>query len=257
VIFTNGFPSEFIIWATSFISDPGGRRGAELPYTATRSQVDYWSETLPFPTGAMRGLGAPSNNFAMESAIDELCRQQKLDPLSFRLANLPQEQSRLRDCLEEVGRLSKWQETPENRVLGLAVGNYKNVTFVAVVVELRRIEDKNWRIHHVYLAHDCGLIINSDLVKTQIEGNIIWGISMAFEERSKFKNRHLVAQNFDNYSVARIQRTPEITIALVNNKEAFGPTGAGEAAMMPLPAAIANAYSRALERRLTELPLPS
>jgi CO/xanthine dehydrogenase Mo-binding subunit len=203
------------------------------------------------PTGAWRGLGAAPNTFAVESAVDELAALAGADPIAFRVqhADFP----RLEKVLDSVRALSGWDRHPGGeRALGVAAAAYKQVTFVAIVAEVTR-RDGRPAVTHLWCAHDCGLVVNPDQVRAQIEGNLIWGIGMALTESYELKNGIAATDNFHSYRIPRQRQTPDIDIQLVASSEA--PTGAGEAAFAPAAAAVANALAALDGSRTRRLPL--
>ncbi len=248
--------SQALKWVLSFIPDFGGTRGAKIPYDIPNQEILHWNRPLPVPTGAWRGLGASTNGFAIESAMDELAGLAGADPLDFRLSHLSGEQSRLKGVLRAVAEKAGWGNPRREGIgRGLACGAYLDKTFVAVVAEVS-LDEKAGRIvlERLVCAHDCGLVINPDTVEAQIEGNLVWGWGMALKENLFLKDGRMNAGNFHQYSLPRCDETPEVEIVLVEDKD-IPPTGVGEPAIMPTPAAIANAVADASGKRLTRLPI--
>ena len=101
------------------------------------------------------------------------------------------------------------------------------------------------------LSHDCGLIINPDGLKNQIEGNIIQGISRALMEEVKFDASGIKTLDWSSYPVIRFPKIPEIDIVLINHPE-MPALGGGEPSSAPIAAAIANAIFDATGVRLRE-----
>ncbi|MCG8521495.1 MAG: molybdopterin-dependent oxidoreductase, partial [Pseudomonadales bacterium] len=256
VIFSNSIKSDMVLWATSFINDPGSVRGAIPPYVMENRLIDMGGQILPLPTGAMRGLSAPVNAFAIESMMDELAHSGDMDPLQFRMKQLKNQHPRLQEVLTKVTAAANWnRKMPEHYGKGLACGIYKDFAFTAAVVEVYVDPNtKDIQVRKVYCAQDCGLIINPNSVKAQIEGNIIWGLSMALKEKLELQDGKLAALNFDGYDLPRMKDSPEIEIILVDRPEE-APAGSGEPTIMPIPAAVANAVFSATGKRLTDLPL--
>lgn len=258
VIFGPGAASSKLMkWVTSFVADRGGSRGSLPPYDFLNQTIAYWDESLPVPTGPWRALGASVNAFAVESTMDELARMAKQDPLEFRLAHLKKEKhQRLKGVLQAVAKLSDWGKTlPDNVGRGIACGIYNKKTLVAVVAQVRlNRKTGKIRLEKLYCAHDCGRVINPDSVKAQVEGNLIWGASMALVENLLLKDGKMEAVNFHQYPILRLSDAPDIEVVLVENP-VHPPSGAGEPALMPTPAAIANAISSVAGKRITSLPI--
>jgi CO/xanthine dehydrogenase Mo-binding subunit len=256
IIFTSALIPESLHWLLDFPSDPGTMRNARPPYAFANRRLRFSDVRIPIVTGAWRGLGAAPNAFAVESAMDELAALAGADPLAFRLEHVPAEQPRLRRVLERVGALSGWGEpSPPGLGRGVACAIYKDATYVAVVAEVEASRPEGpFRIRRVFCAHDCGRVVSPGQVRAQIEGNVAWGCSMALHERVVAHAGAPAAQNFDSYPVLRMSEMPEIEIDLVESA-GTRPSGAGESALVPTPAAIANALYAATGSRSRRLPL--
>jgi CO/xanthine dehydrogenase Mo-binding subunit len=108
-------------------------------------------------------------------------------------------------------------------------------------------------VRRVTLAHDCGLIVNPDGVKNQVEGNIVQGVSRALFEEVTFDGNGVTSLDWKDYPILRFPDVPDLDIVLVNRPE-MDSLGAGELATVPVPAAIANAIFDATGIRLREVP---
>jgi len=255
VIFNPLLLSKTLQWGTSFVTDFGGTRGALNPYTFANKELHFWDETLPVPCGAWRGLGATTNTYAIETAIDQLAKLADKDPLSFRLENLGAKSLRLQAVLKLAAAKGGWgQKLPPNWGHGIAAMAYKDKTFVAVMA-IVSIKDKFIKVEKLICAHDCGLIISRDSVKSQIEGNLIWGLGMATKEQLEVRDGKFGGKNFDSYPILRAHEIPEIETHLIEDKT-IAPSGAGEAAIAPTPAAICNAIFSITGNVIDSLPIP-
>jgi isoquinoline 1-oxidoreductase subunit beta len=260
IIFTNAVVPTWLQKLTDFVGDDGVARGAAMPYSARRKQIEYDLVRLPVFTGPWRGLGAAPNNFAIESAIDECARVAKIDTIEFRLKHI--EDKRLAKVLHRVGQISSWKNSvvsePEQQgeykvALGVACGIYKNASYVAVVAEVHLNEaTKNVVIKRVWCVHDCGQLINPDQVRAQCEGNIIWGLSMVLHDALPVENGKMGAQSFAQAPIPRFSEIPTMQIDLID--DGHPPTGAGETAVIACGAAIANAIRTMTGKRISRLP---
>jgi CO/xanthine dehydrogenase Mo-binding subunit len=178
-----------------------------------------------------------------------------MDPLVFRLKNLPTTEKRLVKVFNRVAAMAKWgRELPEGVGLGIAGAIYKGESYAAVVAEVSiDATDKNLRVNKVWCAQDCGLIINPDQVENQIAGNIIWGCSLALKEQITFAAGQVEQSNFDDYEILRHNEAPEMEIGLIVSDEK--PTGVGETALAPVAPAITNAIFAATGKRVRQLPI--
>ncbi|MGO1118481.1 molybdopterin cofactor-binding domain-containing protein [Rhodovibrionaceae bacterium A322] len=243
----------------SFMADKGTARGAVIPYTVGKQRIRYSDLRSDVPTGAWRGLGAAPNTFAIESMMDELALLAGKDPLAFRLQHLSETdgtKGRLAAVVSRVGQLSGWGRPLEKgQGLGVACAIYKEQTPVAVVARVNLDEQRqDIRVDRLWCVQDSGRVINPDQVKNQVEGNLIWGCSMALKEQLTFSNGQAEQVNFDSYQLLRHSEAPRIEVELMQRPEA-PPSGVGESAFAPSVAAIANAVSAASGVRQRHLPL--
>jgi isoquinoline 1-oxidoreductase beta subunit len=241
-------PLQFI-----FGADLGAWRGARLPYAIEHLEVTAARTTLPVKTGSWRGLGLLANVFAVESFIDELAHAAGRDPLAFRLANLPADETgaRLRKVLETAAERGGWgQPAPAGRARGIAL-TLDARTAVAHVVELS-MEQGRPRVHRVSAAVDPGLVINPDGAAAQSEGAIAMGLSAALFERITIADGAITAGNFNSYPLLTMADAPEIDVVMISSGEQ--PFGMGEPPMGPIAAAVANAIFALTGERRRELP---
>jgi isoquinoline 1-oxidoreductase subunit beta len=202
--------------------------------------------------GNWRGVGASRNAFIIESVIDDLAHAAKRDPLEYRrslLANNP----RALAVLEIVARTSRWG-TPMPPGSGRGLAFLEDFgSLLALVAEV--IVDRSGRVRVIRLvsAIDCGLAVNPDIVKAQIEGGIVYGLSAALYGRITVANGRVQQSNFDDCPVVRMRETPPIDVHLVPSTEA--PGGVGEPGTAILFPALTNAIFAATGKRLFELPI--
>ncbi|MGH9436562.1 MAG: molybdopterin cofactor-binding domain-containing protein [Terriglobia bacterium] len=111
------------------------------------------------------------------------------------------------------------------------------------------------KVDRVVVAHDCGLVINPDGLRNQIEGNIIQSISRTLHEEVTFDTAHVTSRDWQVYPILRFQEIPDrIDIVLVNNAPEYPSTGAGEPSTCPTAAVIGNAVFDAIGVRLRQTP---
>ena len=108
-------------------------------------------------------------------------------------------------------------------------------------------------VKKVTLGHDCGLIVNPDGLKNQIEGNVLQAVSRALLEEVKFDSTGQKNLDWDSYPVIRFEQTPDIDIVLIPRQE-MQPLGGGEPSIVPVTAAIANAIFDATGARMRQVP---
>ena len=110
-------------------------------------------------------------------------------------------------------------------------------------------------MRRVTVAHDCGQIINPIGLQHTLEGNVIQGISRAIWEEVKYDNKAVTSVDWLTYPILDITETPERVDVVALDHPDLPPTGAGEATMRPLAAAIANAVFDATGVRIRRAPL--
>src|SRR5262249_10549205 len=152
-------------------------------------------QSSPLRTSSFRGLGLPQNSFANESFMDELALAANADPVEFRLKHLSD--PRAIAVVQAVARLAKWTGRSKRDGVaangsvygcGVAFVQYEGTeAYVAAIVDVDvDVSRHSIRVTCVYVAHDCGLIVNPDGLCNQIEGNVIQSTSRAFKEAVKF-----------------------------------------------------------------------
>ena len=215
----------------------------------------------PLRTSHMRDPIGPQVHFAVESFMDELAYAINTDPVAFRLKYLkdPRDIAVVKAASEKAG----WQPRTGARKqmkgdiatgMGLAYSQRAG-TRVAVVSEV----EVNTKTGHVWckrftVAHDCGQIINPDLLRMTIEGNLVQGSSRAIWEETKFDDKGVTSVDWLSYPIIDMKDAPEaIDVILIDHPE-IEPTGGGEPSMRPVAAAVANAIFDATGVRLRQAP---
>jgi CO/xanthine dehydrogenase Mo-binding subunit len=255
VIFTSAAMGPGLQLATSFVADPGVARGSIPPYAADATRVEFEDVRLPVKTGPWRGLGAAANHWAVETAIDALARAKGIDPLDMRLKSIAPEYARLSTVLTAAAEMAGWKtrvKDSSDEGWGLACGIYKEMSYAAAVARVTRTE-AGYRVTRLWCAHDCGLIVNPDQVRAQVEGNLIWGIGMALKEELLVDDGRILPESFFDYPLPVLSDVPEIEIRLVEG--AAAPTGAGETAIVCGAAAVTNAIAAMTGRTVKALPV--
>jgi nicotinate dehydrogenase subunit B len=219
------------------------------------------ADETPLRTGYLRAPGDVARSFASESFMDEIAADLRIDPVQFRMRYL-EANKRGADALIAVTKQARWQERPSpapasagSKAMGrgVAISNRADAICGAVAeVEVDKATGQV-TVKRFTLSHDCGLIINPDGLKNQIEGNIIQGVSRALMEEVKFDGSGIKTLDWSTYPVIRFPDVPEIEIVLINRPE-MPALGGGEPSSAPIAAAIANAIFDATGVRLREAP---
>ena len=233
----------------------GGDRNAATNYALPNSRVLMrWLSEMPLRSSSLRSLGATANTFANESFIDEMAVAAGSDPLAFRLRSL--DDPRARAVVAAAAERAGWGATlPPGEGLGLAFARYENdEAYVATVAHVRvDAATGAVRLLRVVVAHDCGLIINPDGLRNQIEGNVIQGASRALKEEVLFADAETTSLDWSAYPILTFSETPEIETVLIDHPEEKA-VGAGEPTTITLAPAIGNAIYAATGARIRDVP---
>jgi len=236
--------------------DPDTIDGAEQPpYALPNILVEYVNHEPPqIPTAFWRGVGPTHNIFVVESFIDELAFAAKKDPGAYRLglldANL-RAKGVLQLALDKAGWGAK---LPARQGRGVSV-QFAFGTFMAQVVDVEVAAGGDVRVKRVVCAVDCGVVVNPDTVRAQIQSAVIFGISAALYGQITFRNGRVEQSNFHDYRPLRINEAPAIDIHIVKSSEL--PGGMGEPGTSCLAPALTNAIFAATGNRLRKLPVDS
>jgi CO/xanthine dehydrogenase Mo-binding subunit len=229
------------------------REGAiRMPYVIPNVQVDLAEWNPGVPVSIWRSVGHSYTCFVIESFIDELAVAAGEDPAAFRQQHLrdsPRHLAVLALVLEKSG----WRGTlPPGRRRGLAIQEAFG-SVVAEVAEVSVNRDGAIRVHRVTCAVDCGTAINPDIVRQQMEGGILFGLSAALYGEITIEDGAVRESNFHDYRLLRLADSPDIDVHIVPSSEP--PSGVGEPGVPPIAPAVANAVFAATGQRLRTLPL--
>jgi isoquinoline 1-oxidoreductase subunit beta len=239
VMFTNGVD----FFTTTGAADP--------PYAFENFKLESTNFESGVPTMVWRSVGNSHTEFARESAIDELAIAAGRDPVDVRRELLADSPRTLR-ALELAAEAAGWGSAlPDGRARGITCSSFlshcSNVTQVSL--------DARGRVHvdRIVFALDCGITINPDLVRAQVEGGLLFGLSAAaWGEVVLGDHGEIVTQNFDRYPIVRMRSAPLIEIHLIESTES--PTGVGEVSVPSVAPALANAIAALTGTRIRRLP---
>lgn len=225
---------------------------SDLPYAIPNMAVDLHSPVVPVPVQWWRAVGSTHTAFSTETFIDELALAAGKDPVDYRLGLLGDHPRHAR-VLQLAAEKGGWgAAAPEGQFRGIAVHESFN-TRVAQVADVSVDDNGGWKVHRVVIAVDCGMAINPDNVRAQMEGGMGFGLSAAMGEAITFDEGRVVEGNYDGYPVLRINQMPKVDVHIV--KSDAPPTGVGEPATPVIAPTVAVALHRATGQRLRKLPL--
>ena len=245
----------------------GGERNARTTYVLPSERVtSHPVPAFPIRTSSLRGLGSPQNSFANESFVDELATASSIDPVELRQKHLtdPRALAVIDAAAKRVGWTRRTSAPAKASAIstgvlkgrGFAYVQYdRTEAYVAAIADVEVTPNTGVvRVRRVTVAHDCGLIVNPDGLRNQIEGNVIQAISRTLKEAVKFDTTHVTSVDWAGYPILRFTEIPDaIDIELIDRPDQPS-VGAGEAAMSPIAPAIANAIFDATGVRMREVP---
>ncbi|HEY2017461.1 MAG TPA: molybdopterin cofactor-binding domain-containing protein [Bryobacteraceae bacterium] len=236
---------------------------ADPPYAATNVRVMAHSlKDTPLRLSNLRAPGKIANVFAVESFTDELAAAAGVDAAEFRRRGLSD--PRALAVLERALAMIEWQPRPSPNPRqagdllvgrGVAYMRYKQAeNYVALAMEVA-VDRNTGRIavRRVTCAHDCGLIVNPDGLRNQVEGNIMQTLSRTLHEEVTFDRSRVTSLDWVKYPVLTFPEAPAIEVALIDHPDQPS-YGAGEAASAPVAGALANAIFDATGVRLRTVP---
>ncbi len=240
-----------VAWA--FVNVNGGAAALFPPYRVADRKVGNVLSRSPLPQGSYRALAANANNFARESAIDELAVALGIDPLELRERNL--EDERLRVVLRRATARAGWagRRSGAGHGHGLAVGLEKNAR-VATVAEVTVSGDRRLHVDRLVTALEAGAMVNPDNLRSQVEGAQVMALGGALFEAVRFDRGVVLNPRLSQYRVPRFSDLPRIEVELVDAPDRPS-SGAGETPMIAVAPALANAIFDASGVRLRSLPL--
>jgi len=231
--------------------DAAAVAGAVPPYGIANVAVDHVPADIGIATGYWRGAAHSYTGFFTESFIDELARTLAMEPLSFRIALLTGN-PRLVRALTTAASIGGWDGGPRGSGMGLACHSAFG-SHVATLVEVEVTREQKLRVLRAVCAVDCGRIVNPEIVKQQIEGGLIHGISAATGKPLEIVRGLPTAQTIGAYGLPILRDSPEVSVELIDSDEE--PGGVTELAVPTAAPAVANAYFSLTGRRVRTLPI--
>jgi nicotinate dehydrogenase subunit B len=269
------------LWGGTYSTRPGGAPGwlmpgwylaqpqlpGEVGYVGTdRNLVPYYTFPAervychyvlnsPLRVSAHRTLGAFRNVFAIESFMDEMAVLAKADPIAFRLKHLTD--PRAIAVIQAAAKAAGWNSgvRPTKRGFGFAFTRYENAAaYVATVAQVSVSAKGAVRVENIWSAVDVGQVINPNGINLQAEGGAIQATSWTLKEQVTWNETSITSVDWVTYPILRFSEVPNVHVIQIDHPE-ISPVGFGEAACVPIGAAIANAVYDAVGARVRDLPL--
>jgi isoquinoline 1-oxidoreductase subunit beta len=226
-------------------------------YAFPNARVAHQTVEAPMTLGIWRSVSHSQNAFFVESFIDEAAAAAEQDPIAFRSALLAGRPRHLR-VLRRLSALSGWAASPDRgsdgsrRARGVALHRCFG-SVVGQVAEVSVTASKQIRVHRVVCVIDCGIAVNPNLVRQQVESAIVFGLSAALHGEITVDKGQVQQSNFHDYAPIRMSECPEIQTEIIGDRDK--PGGVGEAGTPPIAPAVANAVFALTGQRLRSLPL--
>ncbi|HEX8616444.1 MAG TPA: molybdopterin cofactor-binding domain-containing protein, partial [Thermoanaerobaculia bacterium] len=254
---------------TPELSEIGGVE--DMPYDIPNFKVDFAVATSGVSRGWWRAVEDSINGFVMNSFLDELAHASGRDPIDLRLSLIPKgfvekfegenarphpwpyRSDRFRAVIETAREKSGWgKPLPAGRAHGFAA-HYSFFTYAAQVAEVSMGEDGMPKVHKVVCAMDCGIAVNPEGVRVQVEGAIVYGLAAALAQKITIENGRVQQSNFIDFPLLNMSQMPEVEVYIMPSAEP--PTGTGEPGLPPIAPAVTNAMFKLTGKRVRTLPL--
>lgn len=226
---------------------------SNLPYHIPNMLVDLHTTRSPVTVQWWRSVGSSHTAYSTETFLDELASAAKKDPVAYRRALLKDHPRHL-GVLELAAEKAGWgQVLAKGKGRGIAVHESFN-TYVAQVAEVTINDDNSFSVDRVVIAIDCGIAVNPDVIRAQMEGGMGFGLAAALSGAITLKDGKVEQSNFHDYEVLRMKQMPkQVEVHIVKSDQP--PTGVGEPATPVIAPAVANALFNATGKRFYQLPI--
>jgi len=229
-----------------------------LPYEAPHYRLDYTPVQSVVPRAWWRSVSSSLTAFATECFMDELAYSAAIDPCEFRMKNLRVDQGQVtqkyRAVLELAADKSGWgKPLPKGGGRGIACYMFGQ-TCVAHVAEVLVDSMGSLKLQRIVSAVDCGLAVNPDSVRAQIESGVNYALTPILSSEITIKEGAVEQSNFHDYPVLRMTDAPDIEVHIVPQGKEPG-DGVGESGVPPVAPAVANAIFAATRIRVRRLPV--
>ena len=250
---------------------------SNIAYDIPNILVDLHTPTLRIPVDQWRSVGNSHTAFSVETFLDDVAHATGKDPYQLRLellskdprskailqltAPAPMHPSlfakfpRDRQVLQLAAQKAGWgKPLPLGKGRGLAV-HYSFHASLAYVAEVTVASDGSVKVDRVVCAVDCGIAVNPDVIRAQVEGGVAFGLGAILSSAVTLKQGRVEQSNFNGYRVLRMNEMPKVEVYIVDSAEP--PSGIGEPTVPPIGPAVSNAIFAATGKRVRTLPLSS
>jgi len=223
----------------------------DLQYNIPNMSITGTTIATHVPISWLRSVYHTQNPFAVESFIDEMAFAANKDPYEFRRDMLP-DNSRLKNVLNVAAEKSGWGKSlPKGKGMGIAISECYE-SFCAEVAEVT-VENNRIKVDRFVVVIDCGIVVNPDLMESQMQGAIAFGLSAVLKGEITIKNGGVEQSNFDDYQILTYNEMPVVDVHYIQNNYKVG--GVGEVGIAACAPALCNAIFAASGKRVRRLPV--
>uniref|UniRef100_A0A9E8CSH4 Xanthine dehydrogenase family protein molybdopterin-binding subunit n=1 Tax=Bosea sp. NBC_00436 TaxID=2969620 RepID=A0A9E8CSH4_9HYPH len=226
----------------------------EIFYEVADFRCEVHNPKVGVPTLWWRSVGHTHTGYAVECFVDELLQAAGQDAVKGRLALMGDKHPRAAGVLKAVADLAGWKGPGpvDGRARGVAVVESFG-SFVAQIAEVSMGPEGEPKVHKVWCAVDCGVAVNPDIIRAQVEGGIGFGLGHALYGQITLDGGRPVQTNFHEYRSLRIHEMPAVEVTIIPSTEK--PSGIGEPGVPPIGPAVANALAALGHGRPRQLPM--
>ncbi|MFC3052940.1 xanthine dehydrogenase family protein molybdopterin-binding subunit [Kordiimonas pumila] len=250
----------------------------DMPFEIPNLQVDSGAAEAHVRIGWLRSVCNIQQAFAVGSFVDEIAQgegqntadlwlemigsDRHVNPADdgaefhnyhMSLDEMPYDTARLKSVLRKAVEMSGYgKDMPKGKGIGISV-HRSFVTYVACAVEVEVLENGTIKVPKAWIAVDCGTAVNPDRVKAQMEGAVLFGMSIALHSEITAEAGQIMQSNFDSYQVCRMSESPDVDVYIMESNAA--PGGVGEPGVPPVAPALTNAIFAATGKRIRRLPI--
>jgi isoquinoline 1-oxidoreductase beta subunit len=224
----------------------------DVPYDVPNVRVEWVSKDFGIPVGFWRSVGSSQNAFVVESFIDELANLAGQDPYEYR-RKLLGKAPRHKAVLELAATKANWgAPLPAGRARGIAVA-FSYGSYVSHVAEVSVAPDGKVTVHKLTCAIDCGIAVNPDQVRAQMEGGAIYALTAVLYGEITVDRGRVQQSNFHDYPMLRINEAPVVETHILDSGQP--PGGLGEPGVPTVAPSICNAVYALTGKRIRRLPI--
>ena len=254
---------------------------ADFPLIIPNVRVENGPSKAHVRIGWLRSVNNIHSAFGINCFIDELAAARRVDPKTqlleiigpprnvtlselgleklpnygHSLDDYPLDVGRMRKVIERVTAMAGWEARAADAERGYGLAFHKSFQCqTAVVAAVKLLPSGKIKVDEVWLAADAGLVVNRERAQSQMEGAVLFGMSIALYSEITFKGGVAEQSNFDGYRLTRMPDAPRaIHVDIAESEER--PGGVGEPGVPPVAPAILNAVFALTGKRVRETPL--